>query len=113
MSMPWTCSRRADRAARRQLERRRKFSIESLEGRQMLSIATSPPRAAPGAGGQTFTVTNTADSGTNSLRWAITAVQRPPALTRSTSPSPALPPDHQPPVGPAGHHLPGDHRRHQ
>ena len=57
MLMPWFHSRRDDRAARRKLERRRGFSVESLEGRQMLS---------------TFTVSNTADSGTGSLRAAIT-----------------------------------------
>ena len=44
------------RAARLKLERRRRFAVEPLEGRQMLS---------------TFTVTNTNNSGTNSLRWAI------------------------------------------
>ena len=57
MSMSWFRSRRDDRAARRKLEHRRGFSVESLEGRQMLS---------------TFTVSNTADSGTGSLRAAIT-----------------------------------------
>jgi parallel beta-helix repeat protein len=56
MSMTWFRSRRDDRAARRLQERRRRFSVESLEGRQMLS---------------TFTVTNTADSGSGSLRQAI------------------------------------------
>jgi hypothetical protein len=49
-------SRRDLRATRRLEERRRRFVLEPLEGRQMLS---------------TFTVTNTDDSGTGSLRQAI------------------------------------------
>jgi titin len=49
-------SLRHDRAARRLQERRRRFQVEPLEGRQMLS---------------TFNVTNTNDSGTGSLRQAI------------------------------------------
>ena len=51
--------RRDARATRRHQQRRRRFAVEPLEGRQMLS---------------TFTVTNTNDSGTGSLRWAITQV---------------------------------------
>ena len=58
MLTPWFRSlRKNDRAALRKQDRRRRFQVESLEGRQMLS---------------TFTVTNNADSGTGSLRWAIT-----------------------------------------
>jgi titin len=56
MLMSWSCSRRDVRAIRRVQERRRRFAIEPLEGRQMLS---------------TFTVTNTNDSGAGSLRQAI------------------------------------------
>ena len=57
MSTPWFRGlRNHDRALRRKQERRRSFVIEPLEGRQMLS---------------TFTVTNTNDSGTGSLRQAI------------------------------------------
>jgi hypothetical protein len=52
----WT-ARRAPAA--RKTPRRAVLSAEALEGRQLLS---------------TFTVTNTADSGTGSLRWAITQV---------------------------------------
>ena len=48
--------RNANHALRRKQERRRRFEIEPLEGRQMLS---------------TFNVTNTNDSGTGSLRQAI------------------------------------------
>lgn len=57
MSMTWFRSRRDDRNARRRQDRRRRFSVEMMEGRQMLS---------------TFTVTSTADGGTGSLRAAIT-----------------------------------------
>jgi hypothetical protein len=49
-------TRRDDRVRRRQQECQRRFLVEDLEGRQMLS---------------TFTVVNTADSGTGSLRQAI------------------------------------------
>jgi titin len=56
MLMTWSRSRRDARATRRLQERRRRFAIEPLEGRQMLSA---------------FTVTNTNDSGTGSLRQAI------------------------------------------
>jgi hypothetical protein len=56
MSMTWYRSRRDDRATRRLQECRRRFAVEALEGRQMLS---------------TFTVTNTNDSGAGSLRQAI------------------------------------------
>ena len=56
MASQWFRTRRDDRARRRQQERRRRFLVEDLEGRQMLS---------------TFTVTNTADSATGSLRQAI------------------------------------------
>ena len=45
-----------NRPSRRQQQRRRRFAVEPLEGRQMLS---------------TFTVTSTADSGPGSLRQAI------------------------------------------
>jgi parallel beta-helix repeat protein len=69
MSMPWFRSRRDDRAARRKLERRRRFSVELMEGRQLLSVAAS---SAPAPVYNTFTVSSTADSGTGSLRWAIT-----------------------------------------
>lgn len=51
-------SRRNDRSARRLVELRRRFLVEPLEGREMLS---------------TFTVTSTADTtATGTLRWAIT-----------------------------------------
>ncbi len=56
MSQIWFPSRRDARATRRLHEHRRRFAIEPLEDRQMLS---------------TFTVTNTNDSGTGSLRHAI------------------------------------------
>ena len=56
MSMIWSRSRRDARATRRLQERRRRFAVEALEARQMLSA---------------FTVTNTNDSGTGSLRQAI------------------------------------------
>ena len=56
MLMPFFRSRRDDRSARRLHARRRRFLVEPLEGRQMLS---------------TFTVTNTNDSGAGSLRQAI------------------------------------------
>ena len=56
MLMPFFHSRRDDRSARRLHARRRRFLVEPLEGRQMLS---------------TFTVTNTNDSGAGSLRQAI------------------------------------------
>jgi titin len=58
MSTTWFRGRRArdDRAVRRLQERRRRFAVEPLEGRQMLS---------------TFTVTNTTDSGSGSMRQAI------------------------------------------
>jgi hypothetical protein len=49
-------SRRDDRANHRRLQRRRRFAVEALEGRQMLS---------------TFSVTNNNDSGAGSLRQAI------------------------------------------
>jgi hypothetical protein len=69
MSIPWYRSRRRDdRAAHHKLERRRVLSVESMEERQMLSIASGA--SAPAS--NVFTVTNTADSGANSLRWAIT-----------------------------------------
>ena len=58
MSISWFHSIRDDRAARRLQERRRRFALEPLEGRQMLS---------------TFTVTSDADStARGTLRWAIT-----------------------------------------
>ena len=57
MLLPWSHSRRNDRPGVRRINRRRRFVVESLEGRQMLS---------------TFTVSNAADSGDGSLRWAIT-----------------------------------------
>jgi titin len=56
MSTSWFRSRRDARAIRSLQERRRRSTVESLEGRQMLS---------------TFTVTNANDSGTGSLRQAI------------------------------------------
>jgi hypothetical protein len=56
MLMIWPDSRRDARATRRLQERRRRFAVEPLEGRQML---------------WTFTVTNTLHSGTGSLRQAI------------------------------------------
>jgi large repetitive protein len=56
MSTIWSNVRRDHRATRRLQERRRRFAVEPLEGRQMLSA---------------FTVTNTNDSGTGSLRQAI------------------------------------------
>jgi hypothetical protein len=65
MAMSWFRSRRDDRAARRLQERRRRFAVESLEGRQMLS---------------TFTVTSNADStAAGTLRWAITESNDTPA----------------------------------
>ena len=54
---PWT-ARRAS-TTRKKTPRRAVLSAETLEGRQLLS---------------TFTVTSAADSGTGSLRWAITQV---------------------------------------
>ena len=69
MLTPWFRSfRKNDRAALRKQERRRRFQVESLEGRQMLS---------------TFTVTSNADSGTNSLRWAITQSDNTPSTATS------------------------------
>jgi parallel beta-helix repeat protein len=57
MPTSWFHSHRNnDRAARRLAERRRRFQLEPLEGRQLLS---------------TFTVTNTNDSSAGSLRQAI------------------------------------------
>ncbi len=57
MATHWFLARRThDRALRRRIERRRRFSIEPLEGRQMLS---------------TFTVTNSNDSGAGSFRQAL------------------------------------------
>jgi hypothetical protein len=55
MTLPFR-SRRDDRANHRCLERRRRFAVEALEGRQMLS---------------TFSVTNNNDSAAGSLRQAI------------------------------------------
>jgi titin len=52
----WSRSRDDARTTRRLQERRRRFAIEALEGRQMLT---------------TFTVTNTNDSGVGSLRQTI------------------------------------------
>ena len=70
MKTTWFSSfRKYDRAALRKQERRRRFQIEALEGRQMLS---------------TFTVTNIANSGTGSLRWAINQSDK----TTSTATSP-------------------------
>jgi parallel beta-helix repeat protein len=58
MAIPWSRSRRNVRSARRLPDRRRRFLVEPLEGREMLS---------------TFTVTSTADTtATGTLRWAIT-----------------------------------------
>jgi Right handed beta helix region len=58
MSVSWFHSRRDQRATCRLQERRRRFAVESLEGRQMLS---------------TFTVTSNANStAAGTLRWAIT-----------------------------------------
>ena len=56
MLMICSRSRRDARATRRLQERRRRFAVEPLEGRQMLSA---------------LTVTNTNDSGAGSLRQAI------------------------------------------
>jgi hypothetical protein len=52
----WLRNRRDNRSVRRQQRRRRRFLVEALESRQMLS---------------TFAVTNTNDSGDGSLRQAI------------------------------------------
>jgi titin len=58
MAIQWFQRRRSDRSTQRRAERRRRFLIEPLEGREMLS---------------TFTVTSTADTAaTGTLRWAIT-----------------------------------------
>ena len=57
MALPWSHIHRNDHFIGRRIVRRRLLALEPLEGRQTLS---------------TFTVTNTADSGTGSLRWAIT-----------------------------------------
>ena len=61
-------SRRDDRATRHIQEHRRRFAVEQLEGRRMLS---------------TFTVSNVNDSGTGSLRWAITQVDSSTASTNT------------------------------
>jgi titin len=56
MLKPWFRPHRDDHRIRRRHERRPRFFVEPLEGRQMLSA---------------FTVTNTSDSGAGSLRQAI------------------------------------------
>ena len=74
MANPWFRSRRNVRPARRLPDRRRRFLVELLEGREMLS---------------TFTVTSTADTtATGTLRWAITQ-SRGTSAPASTSRAPA------------------------
>ena len=64
--------RRADRAGRRLHEGRRRFGVETLELRQMLS---------------NFTVTNMSDSGLGSLRQAIISADGVTGVAPSTSTS--------------------------
>ncbi len=66
--LPFSSLRKTDRGALRKQERRRRFQVEPLEGRQVLS---------------TFTVTSPADSGPNTLRWAITQANNTPLVNNT------------------------------